>query len=515
MPSSADRFVQAAHAAGCPRDQLVNWLHAGVVLQERQLDASAAARLCDGDGGPTEIGMGGARGGGKSHWMLAQIAVDDCQRYAGLKCLLLRKVGRALKEGFEDLLRRALGALEHTYTSSRNRLTFPNGSSIVLGHFQRESDIDAYLGLEYDVIGVEEATTLSAAKVKAIRTCNRTSKPGWRPRMYYTTNPGGIGHAWFVAAFITPHRPTGRTTGRPQPRRSGTSIRPLAEQTGPTRFIPATVDDNRCVNADYAGQLDRLTGWQLRAWRYGDWDIAAGQFFTTFRRDVHGVPSRWRTIPKDWRVWASLDYGFIHYTSIHLHTVDGDGKRYTIDEHAARGWLVERHVDAFRALLGRWHIPISRLATIVAGGDVFNTREHGGTIAGEYKRHGMRLRRANTDRINGAGEILRLLGDVDAPTPIAPKWEIFETCPRLLDCLPALQHDPHNPEDVLKWDTDDDGLGGDDPYDDARYGMMALWKPRLTTARVDFHRGAAAPTPTAPPAQARTDAEIELLLGEL
>lgn len=506
--NAADRFIQAAYTAGCPRDQLVNLISAGVVLQERQLEASAAARLCDYADGPTEIGYGGARGGGKSHWMLVQIAVDDCQRYPGLKCLLLRKVGKALREGFEDLLRRTLGNLEYTYNSSQHRLTFPNGSVIILGHFQKESDIDGYLGLEYDVIGVEEATTLSASKVKAIRTCNRTSKSGWRPRMYYTTNPGGIGHTWFVDKFIKPHRR--RTHAELRPRRPGTPICALAEQTGSTRFIPATVDDNRCVNADYEQQLGELTGWQLRAWRYGDWDIAAGQFFTTFRRDIHGIPVRWRTIPRDWKVWASFDYGWTHYTSVHLHTMDGDGTRYTFDEHAARGWLVERHAEAIHTMLARWNIPISRLSTFVAGSDVFVKKQNGGTIAADYKAYGIRLKQANTDRINGAGEILRLLGDVDAPKPIAPKWYIFETCGRLLDCLPALQHDPHNPEDVLKWDTDEDGNGGDDPYDDARYGMMAVWRPRLRTAKVDLH-GKHPTAPMALPA-ARTDAEIEALL---
>ena len=29
---------------------------------------------------------------------------------------------------------------------------------VFAGHFQAEKDIDAYLGLEYDVIGIEEAT---------------------------------------------------------------------------------------------------------------------------------------------------------------------------------------------------------------------------------------------------------------------------------------------------------------------------------------------------------------------
>jgi len=485
------RYIRAAYAAHCPRGQIENFVRAGVALQPKQLAASAAARLCDAPGGPIEIGFGGARGGGKSHWGVAQVVADDCMRYPGLKALILRKVGKANRENFEDLRRRVLAGVPNDYNRQEGVLYLHNGSRVVLGHFQRDSDIDAYLGLEYDVILVEEATTLTARKYRDIQTCNRSSKDGWRPRMYSTTNPGGVGHAFYKQRFVDPAR-----TG----------------DEADTRFIAATIDDNAVVNVEYRRVLDGLTGWQLRAWRHGDWDIAAGQFFTTFRRDVHGVPVRWRIIPKGWRVWASLDYGFTHYTSVHLHVLDGDGKRYTIDEHAARGWVVERHAGAIRAMLDRWRIPTSRLYTFVAGGDVFAKREHGGTIAGEYKRHGITLRRANTDRINGAGEILRLLGDVDAPTPIAPKWEIFETCPRLLDCLPALQHDPHNPEDVLKWDTDDDGVGGDDPYDDARYGMMAMWKARLATASVDFHRGHHAAIPAAQPA--RTDAEIRALLDQ-
>lgn len=487
-----ERFIVAAREAGCPYDQVMNLLAAGVVLQPRQLLASAAARLCDAGDGPTEIGYGGARGGGKSHWSLVQVAADDCQRFPGLKCLFLRKVGKALKEGFEDLLRRTLGTLEYTYVASKGTLYFPNGSQILLGHFQKESDIDAYLGLEYDIIVVEEATTLSASKVKAIRTCNRSSKPGWRPRMYFTTNPGGIGHVWFFERLVKPHRP-------------GKAILPLSKQTGSTRFIPATVDDNRCVNSDYGAQLDTLTGWQLRAWRHGDWDIAAGQFFTTFRRDVHAIsPFR---IPRDWVVWGSLDYGWTHYTVFHLHALDGDGNRYTIGEHAARGWLVERHAQAIKELLDRRGVPLSRLKTIVAGSDVFSPKQQGATIASDYKAHGIKLRPANTSRVNGWGEMLRVLGDIEHGIP--PKWHIFDTCGRLLDCLPALQHDPHNPEDVLKWDTDDDGNGGDDPGDGARYGLMVVAKKKQPGGATTRRQGPARPMERG---EHRSDAEIDALL---
>src|SRR5687768_11095669 len=98
-----DTYIQAALSAGCPANQIELFIRAGVVLQPRQLAASAAAREADKADGPVAIGYGGARGGGKSHWLLAQMGADDCQRAPGLKCLHLRRVGKANLENFEDL----------------------------------------------------------------------------------------------------------------------------------------------------------------------------------------------------------------------------------------------------------------------------------------------------------------------------------------------------------------------------------------------------------------------------
>ena len=64
-----------------------------------------------------------------------------------------------------------------------------------------------------------------------------------------------------------------------------------------------------------------------------------------------------------------------------------------------------------------------------------------------------------------------LLGDKEHN--IEARLKIFPACEKLIECLPILQHDPNRPEDVLKVDIDDDGTGGDDAYDAARYGLMA------------------------------------------
>jgi hypothetical protein len=389
------------------------------------------------------------------------MGVDDCQRVAGLKCLLLRKVGKANLEHFEDLRRKLFNRLPHEFSAFRGILTFANGSRIIAGHFQNEKDIDTYLGLEYDIIGIEEATTLTSRKYQDITTCCRSSKPNWRPRMYSTTNPGGVGHAWYRTKFIVPFQ---------------------EKRESETRFIPARVTDNRWNNPDYVRVLEGLTGWQKRAWLDGDWDIAAGQYFSNFHREVHVVEDFDDSRAVEW--FAAFDYGHVHYTACLLGCRDGDGNTFVVDEHAERLWLPQRHAAAIKAMLARHKIGDRKLAVedlrrFVAGADVFSRQGDGTTVAQQYERQGIRLRAANMDRVNGWAEILQGFGDVEAN--IRPTLFIHKRCGRLLETLPALQHDPNRPEDVLKVDCDEDGIGGDDAADVLRY--MVATKSRTISQR--------------------------------
>ena len=445
------KLIDTAWRVGCPADQLQNFLAAGYCPQPKQLEFHAAARLCDASDGPDQVALGGARGPGKSHAIFAQIALDDARRYADCKVLYLRKVGKQAREQFEDLARRVLADAAYKFNRNAGVVELWNGSRIFIGHFNNESDIDRYLGIEYDIIAIEEATTLSQAKYKGLRDSNRTSKPHLRPRIYLSTNPGGIGHGWFKQRFIEPWR-------------NGT------EAGNFTRFVPATIEDNRFVDAGYQRRLEENVGWKLRAYRYGDWDIAAGQFFTNWRREHHVVKAF--DVPLDWRVWAALDYGFTHPTVVHLAAMDGDGNVYIVDEHRQSKWLVPQHVHAIRAMLARNNIEQHRLDSFVAGTDVFSQRgTSADTIADQYARQGISLTRADTDRVNGAARMLDMLGDIDQGR--MPKLRIFDRCAGLIECIPAMEHDPNRPEDVLKVDVDEDGNGGDDNYDAARYLLQA------------------------------------------
>jgi phage terminase large subunit len=232
-----------------------------------------------------------------------------------------------------------------------------------------------------------------------------------------------------------------------------------------TRFIPARATDNSFNNAEYKKVLENLRGWQKRAWCDGDWDIAAGQYFTNFRRDVHVYSYIDESLASEWAM--ALDYGFTHYTVVHLGFQDGDGNFCVVDEHAERQWLPERHAAAIHKMLTKHGLGLHNLKRFVAGADVFSKQSDGTTIAQQYQRFGIRLMPANTDRVNGWAEILRRFGEPSVG--IKPSLFVHSRCGRLIDTLPNLQHDPHRPEDVLKTDADEDGIGGDDAADCFRY----------------------------------------------
>lgn len=449
-PTLSKNYYRRAIELGLTPDTILRFYNAGYYPQPKQLLFHAAARLADTDRVLSEICYGGARGGGKTHCVFAGTTLDDCQLFPELNVLFLRKKAGSAEESLDLLARRILKNQPHT--KKYGLVKFPNGSQIKIGHFQYEKDIDNYLSLEYDCIIVEQAEQLTPAKLVDIHSVNRTSRTDYNPRVYLTINWGGVSHAYLKTKFYFPYQNHTETT---------------------TRFIPANVDDNRKVDKGYRAKLEQLVGWKRKAWLEGSPDIAAGQFFTNFRYDQHAIPPGDipRISPSIAEFWCALDYGWTHYTVCYL-LMRYDGVIYVLAEHAERMQPVEYHCEAIKAMLARFELSVDDLSNFVAGTDVFAQRgaKNAETIVDQYAEHGIFLTEANTDRINGAGKILKLLGDVERKNPA--KIKISENCVRLLECLPTLEHDPKRPEDVKKVDTDENGNGGDDYYDGIRYACM-------------------------------------------
>lgn len=67
----------------------------------------------------------------------------------------------------------------------------------------------------------------------------------------------------------------------------------------------------------------------------------------------------------------------------------------------------------------------------------------------------------------GPSPAAALVGDPDAG--LRPTLFLHKRCARLIESIANLQHDPSRPEDVLKVDTDEEGIGGNETADALRY----------------------------------------------
>lgn len=430
-----ERMIVAMKAAGCPREQVERFIVSGYVPLEGMLPFHAAARLADKRDGPEWIALGGKRGPGKSHTVMAQVGLDDCQRVPGLKVLFLRKIQKAARESLEDVIRRVFLYTEHSIT--QDGVKFTNGSRILIGGFKDEKDIEKYLGIEYDAIVIEECTQISETKKDKLRGSLRTSKPGWRPRIYLSTNADGIGLLWFKKMFIEPFRAGKETV---------------------TRFFDVTFIHNPFTNPEYEAWLDSLKGALRKAWRDGDWDAFAGMAFPMWNRERHVISPI--EIPDNWTRWRGLDWGFSAPFSCHWYARNPDTKRVYCYRELYKTDLTDKQ-QAQNIL--DMTLPHEKIAFTYADPSMWASKNKDGayyTTADEYAKYGVPLTKADNDRESGKRKVNNVLSDL---ADGEPGLLIFDNCVHLIEQLETLP---------LKEGTEDvDTRAEDHAYDDLRYAL--------------------------------------------
>ena len=149
---------------------------------------------------------GGAAGGGKSDALvieaLRQVHIPH------YRALILRKTYPQLSDLVDKsqmYYRRAFP--EAQYNATSHVWVFPSGAKIWFGSMQYTKDRTNYQGKAYDFIGFDELTHFEWDEYSYMMSRNRPTGPGTRVYMRATTNPGGIGHGWVKARFITPAPP--------------------------------------------------------------------------------------------------------------------------------------------------------------------------------------------------------------------------------------------------------------------------------------------------------------------
>jgi hypothetical protein len=418
-----------------------------------------------------EFLYGGAAGGGKTDFLLAEV-LRDLHRYPGANAGIFRRSYPELSQpgGIIPRLLARIPPAVGAYNGTDHRWRFANGSTLQLGYITSDKDVANYLGAEYLLQAWDQLEAHTEYQYRTLRSRLRIGaaleRAGAKPRSIASANPGGRGHAWVRRRWV--NAPPMVVW---QPRRSE------EEPTPGTRcFVPARLDDNPHLDAGYAARLEALPPAKRRAWRYGDWDALEGQRFGQFRRDVHVVDPGQVVIPlAGVSKGLGIDYGGAAPFCALWGALLGDS--LVVYREVYRAGLTPRQ-QAERILaaeapgerapgrpLPAWLDPSTWTRSPDAPTvETVGTVPPPGSIARTYHDAGVAVRKANNHRVAGAAAIDDLLTIREDGWP---RLFILSTCVNLIRTLPELQRSERDPDDV---DTD----GEDHAYDGLRYLAMGM-----------------------------------------
>ena len=392
-----------------------------------------------------EILYGGARGGGKTDagivWLLK--GVND-PNYIGL----------CIRRNYSDLrnwLDRAK-QLFTTATCSGNPAVFkfPSGAKIYTGHLSQENSYEVYQGWNISRLLIEELGQIpnEESYLKLVSSVRSTTSV--KPQVFTTANPGGSGHQWIKKRW---------NIGRKKPNVAFKDTISNRKRI----YIPATIDDNPTLkdsDPEYVRFLDALPEPLRSAWRYGDWDVFAGQYFKEFDPRVHCISTEKaeklgygkdynnRYIGIDWGY--SAPFGAIWLEVTPQNRVFCYKELYGKEKHPME-WaeiINKMTPEAITMSLGdpsmwtrnpmSWNNPATQM---------YSDRSIANALIGDVARPLVpNLQPANNERVNGWRNIAQLMHFSDK---VIPNFYIIEgSCPNLTRTIPDMICDSKKPEDI-------------------------------------------------------------------
>lgn len=375
-----------------------------------------------------EVLYGGAAGGGKSYGQLVD-ALLFALKYQGSKQLILRNTFPELQRSLILVSFTLIPKEVASYNSATHIWRFNCGSMIEFGYLETDKDVQKYQSAEYDVIRFDELTHFTEYQYTYMHSRVRGTN-SFPKQIKSSTNPCGKGHAWVKARFIDPMPPNTVYT----------------DDIGRTRiFIPAKVQENVfLMRADpgYIARLKSLPEDQQKALLDGNWDVFEGQYFTEFDRTIHVIEPF--DLPKHWRRYFTLDYG-LDMLAAHWIAVDTTGKCYVYREVCQPDLIIS---DAAKKILDTEGD--DKIHMRFGPPDLWNRRQETGKSAAEiFAEHGVHLIQANNERVQGWYNVKEYLHPYTDEQGIkTANLVIFKNCVDLIKCLPQLQRDEKNPNDV-------------------------------------------------------------------
>lgn len=428
-----------------------------------------------------EILFGGARGGGKTDAGLVFLVGEKLQggkwiwEHPDYRALVIRRNADDLSDWI-DRAGKMYGLLGVSIAYRPAIIRFNSGAVIRTGHLKDAQAYTKYQGHEYHRLLIEELTQIPEEKryLQLISSC-RSTIPEIRPQVFSTTNPGNLGHAWVKDRFVTPSTPG----------------KPFMDKTSKRKriFIKSLIDDNPTLmknDPEYVGFLDSLkdTDKELwKAWRMGDWETFAGQFFREIS-DLHFTPP---FIPRDdMTKMSGSDWG---YSPRPFVFVCAAMEKVTYIEPSTLEEKTFNRIWVYKEIAGTKKNPQEWARIIRESVDLDQFEWHRGdpsmnikqsdgarSILDQFREEGITILPANNDRVNGWQAVRNWL--TIAPDGL-PYLIISDTCVGLKKNLPLLIYDEKNKNDL-------DTLGPDDEADGLRY--MLIHTPWIDAKAGSVHR---------------------------
>jgi hypothetical protein len=424
-----------------PADQLVAWRP-----QPKQVRALSCPVF--------ELFYGGAKGGGKSDFLIMDF-VDGTEYGSKHSGVLFRRTYPELDELWKRMteLYTPIGAVP---SKQEHIWTFPKGATLKLRYLDSDDDVSHYQGHQYTWVGWDELTHWPTDYAYTWMFGCIRSPDGLPCRVRAAGNPGGRGHLWVKARFIDPVPPE--------------RIYYDPEIESKRVFIPARLEDNlRLIrnDPDYEKRLKATAGHLYHAYRFGDWNIFAGQVFSEWNSAVHVVQPF--PIEPSWYRFASMDWGYDKPFSIGWWAIDDQGRMIRYREWY--GCEKGRHnvgikMPAKEVAKEAWRMSVAEgCREMVADPSIWSNSGHEeGSHADTFTAQGWQMHRGNNARVMGwqrLHELLKLKA-LDG----GPMLVVFDTCKAFIRTVPVLSSDDRHPEDIDT--TQEDHVG-----DETRYAVMS------------------------------------------
>lgn len=446
---------------------------------QAQIEERIAAFRTEYPGKRLNLTWGGQAGPGKTHgirWLLYRRSLQTPHHEA----LLLR-------ENWEQLEKTHIRKMKEELPKLGARLVdrtanFANGAYIDCGHMADQEAIGRYLSTGYGIIAPDEASLypVDHEGIPVIAELSTRAREAWVgldgqktvPLFIPVTNPGGPSAFWLLDMCIDHTPDFERFPALAQENADGTPV----YNPDHWQYQAAKLDDNPYMRPDYATtDLAVLSKFRYEQLRHGDWHVFAGQFFSKWNERKHLADM---DLPAGLTWFTAMDWGSLSPGCVLWFAVLPDRRVYLRSELKFQGDDVAEVADKIKrreselGITGKVSYRVGDPAMWIKDAKTKGVHLVGESIADTFRLHGISLRQADNDRVNGWARCLQLLRDAPDGTP----WfQAHPDCRYFARTIAAARSDKSNPEDV-------DTSGDDHALDAWRYGAMSRPSPRAGSA---------------------------------